>query len=120
MVDWCIGPTDPNQLNTFVERPAIQARLIFWLSALHHVDGMLYYSVNRWTEVAGNCSEPSAACQPLRRINNTALTDFNPATFRDANGDGSIDWNEFQTVFGGENVVAKGISRSYRRVLVRL
>lgn len=38
----------------------------------------------------------------------------------DANGDGSIDWNEFQAVFGGENVVAKGISRSYRRVLVRL
>jgi len=38
----------------------------------------------------------------------------------DANGDGSIDWNEFQAVFGGENVVAKGISRSYRRVLVSL
>lgn len=38
----------------------------------------------------------------------------------DANRDGSIDWNEFQAVFGGENVVAKGISRSYRRVLVRL
>ena len=56
----------------------------------------------------------------------------------DANGDGSIDWNEFQMVFGGarppsraptigakpkacvaagDNVVAKGISRSYRRVL---
>jgi Ca2+-binding EF-hand superfamily protein len=36
----------------------------------------------------------------------------------DANGDGSLDWNEVQSIFGEEsNVVAKGISRSYRRVL---
>ena len=75
-----------------MERPAIQGRLIFWLSALHHVDGMLYYSVNRWTEIAGNCSNATVDCQPLRRINNTALTDFNPATFRDANGDGSFTY----------------------------
>lgn len=92
VADWCIGPTDPNQLNTFVERPAIQGRLIFWLSALHHIDGMLYYSVNRWTELNGNCSRPSPKCQPMRRINNTALTDFSPATFRDANGDGSFTY----------------------------
>ena len=89
--DWCIGPTDPNQLNTFIERPAIQGRLVFWLSALHAVDGMLYYSVNRWSE--RNCSAAAdATCRPLRRINNTALTDFNPATFRTANGDGSFTY----------------------------
>ena len=38
---WCIGPEDPFALNTFVERPAIQARLLYWLTALHAVNGML-------------------------------------------------------------------------------
>ena len=40
--DWCIGPADPAAMNTFVERPAIQARLLYWLTALHAVNGMLY------------------------------------------------------------------------------
>ena len=40
---WCIGPNDPLAMNTFVERPAIQARLLYWLTALHAVNGMLYY-----------------------------------------------------------------------------
>ena len=42
---WCIGPTDARAMNTFVERPAIQARLLYWLTALHAVNGMLYYDV---------------------------------------------------------------------------
>ena len=35
----------------------------------------------------------------------------------DANGDGSIDWNEFQAVFGDTGESKKGMSRSYQRVL---
>jgi hypothetical protein len=35
---WCIGPTNPLALNTFIERPAIQARLLYWLTALHAVN----------------------------------------------------------------------------------
>ena len=42
---WCIGPEDPRAMNTFIERPAIEARLLYWLSALHAVNGMLYYDV---------------------------------------------------------------------------
>lgn len=42
---WCIGPSDPRALNTFIERTAIQARLLYWLAALHAVNGMLYYDV---------------------------------------------------------------------------
>ena len=38
---WCIGPADPAAMNTFVERPAIEARLLYWLTALHAVNGML-------------------------------------------------------------------------------
>ena len=41
LADWCIGPSDPRALNTFVERPAIEGRLLYWLTALHAVDGML-------------------------------------------------------------------------------
>ena len=43
---WCIGPTDPRAMNTFIERPAIEARLLYWLTALHAVNGMLYYDVS--------------------------------------------------------------------------
>ncbi len=32
-------------MNTFIERPAIEARLLYWLTALHAVNGMLYYDV---------------------------------------------------------------------------
>jgi len=82
-------------LNTFVERPAIQARLLFWLTALHSINGMLYYDVAIWSE---QCPS-QRPCKPCDRINNTALTDFNPATWNGngrstngggANGDGSF------------------------------
>ena len=82
---WCIGPTDPRALNTFIERPAIQARLLYWLTALHAVNGMLYYDVAIWSaqcpaSAKGGKGRP---CKPVGRINNTALTDFDPATFPD-------------------------------------
>ena len=94
---WCIGPSDPRELNTFVERPAIQARLLYWLAALHGVNGMLYYDVAIWSE---QCPS-QRPCQPVRRINGTGLTDFNPATWNGnghstngggANGDGSFTY----------------------------
>ena len=71
-----------------VERPAIEGRLLYWLAALHAVDGMLYYEVDRWA----NEPCPSGACKTIGRINNTALTDFSPATFHSANGDGSFTY----------------------------
>jgi hypothetical protein len=74
---WCIGPNDPLAMNTFVERPAIQARLLYWLTALHAVNGMLYYDVAIWSD---QCPS-QRPCSPVGRINNTGLTDFNPATW---------------------------------------
>ena len=40
---WCLSPETPEFMNTFIERPAIDARLMYWLAALHGIDGMLYY-----------------------------------------------------------------------------
>eukprot|EP00035_Acanthoeca_spectabilis_P017163 m.358835 g.358835 ORF g.358835 m.358835 type:complete len:670 (-) comp16619_c0_seq85:933-2942(-) len=90
---WCIGPTDPHALNTFIERPAIQARMLYWLTALHAVNGMLYYEVDIW---ATQCPK-ERPCKSVDRINGTALTDFDPATFPDpspgsTNGDGSFTY----------------------------
>ena len=96
---WCVGPNDPHAMNTFVEWPAIQARLLFWLSALHGITGMLYYQDDLWWE---ECDSPSTPrpCKPLARINNTAFTTFNPVTWDQPNltevggvdGDGSFTY----------------------------
>ena len=39
---WCISPEQPEFMNTFIERPAIDTRLMYWLASLHDVTGMLY------------------------------------------------------------------------------
>ena len=36
-------------MNTWIERPALEARQLFWLAALHRISGMLYYSVDMWS-----------------------------------------------------------------------
>ena len=79
---WCIAPTDPAWLNAFVERPAIEGRLLFWLSALHAISGMLHCMVDIWS-VQCPTFRP---CTPIARVNGTSMTDFNPATW---NGGGS-------------------------------
>lgn len=82
----CIGPAGADWLNTFVERPFIQARLLMgWLTTAYvESSGYLYYEMSRWSALT------SLDRAPLRRLNaSTSLTDFNPATFNSANGDGS-------------------------------
>ena len=74
-------------LNTFVERPAIEARLLFWLARAFNIRGMLYYEMAQTLKFS---------TQPLRRRGNgTMLTDFSPASWPDglpgsANGDGNF------------------------------
>jgi hypothetical protein len=71
---WCISPRPPELMNTFVERPAIDTRLMYWLAGLHGIDGMLYYAVNLWyNQCDGN--HLNRPCKPMTRINQTALTD---------------------------------------------
>eukprot|EP01052_Picozoa_sp_SAG31_P038284 SAG31_NODE_5085_length_2753_cov_2.660512_4_plen_136_part_00 len=65
---WCIGPEDPRAMNTFIERPAIEARLLYWLTALHAVNGMLYYDV-RVPPTSCRNELPTLCCLSTSRTN---------------------------------------------------
>ena len=73
----CCGPRHP-YANWFVEYPAIEARLLMgFMTAKYRPDGFLYYALTRWP----NNEKP---------IESGPFTEWNPASFRDFNGDGSI------------------------------
>lgn len=73
----CIGPQHP-YANWFVEYPALEARLLMGaMTAKYRPGGFLYYAVNRWP-------------QNDRVITGGPRTDWNPASYRNNNGDGSI------------------------------
>ena len=86
----CIEPSGVAFLNSFIERPLLETRLLFWLGASCNASGWLYYSTVMWRR-----HPPSSA--PLSRLNGTARTDFSPANYiwlprTDifANGDGNF------------------------------
>ena len=75
----CCGPVDPH-MNTFVEQPRINGRLMMWLAAADEVNGWLYYAVNGW----------SGDRKIVEREGKGPRTDFDPATWRHSNGDGNF------------------------------
>ena len=86
----CIDPSGTQYLNTFIERPLIMSRLLFWLASAHPVSGWLYYSTVKWERYPASSSF-------IARLNGTARTDFDPANYiwlprTDifANGDGNF------------------------------
>ncbi|MCP4638830.1 MAG: DUF4091 domain-containing protein [bacterium] len=73
----CVGPRHP-YANWFIEYPAIEARLLMGaMTAKYQPDGFLYYAITRW---------------PVndKPIDSGPFTDWNPASFKDNNGDGSM------------------------------
>ena len=98
----CIEPHDLGSLNTFIERPGIQNRMLFWLAALLNIEhgaptGWLYYAVNLWRPCdSEKCGGPVKR-KALHVNNSSPFTDFPPANyiwepkFYDifANGDGN-------------------------------
>lgn len=86
----CIEPSGTQYLNTFIERPLLMARLLFWLAGAHEVGGWLYYSTLMWHRYPTTSS-------PITRESGTARTNFDPANYiwlprTDifANGDGNF------------------------------
>ena len=85
--------------NTFVERPATDGRMLFWLAALYKVPGMLYYMTDDWS---GLCNF-EVGCEHASRINETSMVSMSPMSVQnhlfnagttlysgDANGDGFL------------------------------
>jgi len=56
----------------FVDWPATHGRLLFWWSAKQQINGMLFWDVNTFMNQPGRSA--------VQRIDDTMLTDFNPAT----------------------------------------
>lgn len=86
----CIEPSGVSYLNTFIERPLMEARLLFWLAASYQVGGWLYYSDFMWKRYP-------TSNKPMNKISDTARTDFDPANYIwlpntaiFANGDGNF------------------------------
>ena len=72
----CISPPHP-YANWFVEYPAIEARLLWWMTYQYQVPGFLYYLTNlRHSQ------------NNLMRLTGHNKTNWNPASWRTANGDG--------------------------------
>ena len=73
----CIGPKHP-YANWLIEYPAIETRLLMgMMAAKYRPGGFLYYALTRW---------------PVNKapISGGPYTDWNPMSYKDNNGDGSI------------------------------
>ena len=106
-VQWhyhCIEPHQINNLNTFIERPTFQSRLLFWLAALRQLkngapSGWLYYAVNLWRPCDNPlCTSNVTNRKPLVQNYSSPYVDFPVANYiwqpkiNDifANGDGQF------------------------------
>ena len=103
-------PTEPVKfLNTFIEDPSLDARLLSWWSLRYGAQGWLYYLVDGWqpsSPTSPNVPLKPPTHQPLRlRANSSLLTDFSPKRFNSkanahptrggvafSNGDGILIW----------------------------
>jgi hypothetical protein len=74
----CISPIHP-YANWFVEYPALEARLLWWMAQRRGIEGFLYYALNRWPDQRA----------PLR-ADAYGRARWNPASYGTANGDGSL------------------------------
>ena len=73
----CIGPKHP-YANWLIEYPAIESRLLMgMMTAKYRPGGFLYYALTRWPVNKGPITEGP-------------YTNWNPMSYRDNNGDGSI------------------------------
>ncbi len=72
----CISPPHP-YANWFVEYPALEPRLLWWMTWQQRVPGFLYYLTNL-----------RHGQEELMRLDGHNKTNWNPASWRTANGDG--------------------------------
>ena len=79
----CCGPRHP-YANWFIEYPAVEARLLMGEQAFFSgTQGYLYYQLSRWV----HRSYKDPITKPIVK---GPLTDWDPRSFNDYNGDGSV------------------------------
>eukprot|EP00928_Gymnodinium_smaydae_P089262 TRINITY_DN73252_c0_g1_i1.p1 TRINITY_DN73252_c0_g1~~TRINITY_DN73252_c0_g1_i1.p1 ORF type:complete len:560 (-),score=93.14 TRINITY_DN73252_c0_g1_i1:60-1739(-) len=72
----CVEPSGAHNLNTFIERPLIEARLLFWYAASRRYEGWLFWAVDLWKDCAHN-----RTALRLGNASHPALLDFDPASY---------------------------------------
>lgn len=70
----CIEPSGDAYLNSFIERPLMEIRLLYWLASSEQVDGWLYYAIDLWKRLPFTNAT-------LQRLDDTARTNFDPANY---------------------------------------
>jgi len=87
----CIEPSKSAYLNTFIERPWIQGRQLYWLASSANVDGWLYYATDLWKPYPGSTIEPISLL-PDSTLTAYAVANYiwSPRTDIFANGDGQF------------------------------
>jgi hypothetical protein len=93
----CMDPKHP-YANWFIDYPAIEPRLLFWMTWKYGVTGFLYYSLNSW---ASNCvtenlpeyivpHEDPGALEAIRQGKRWPEVPWNTFTHTRHNGDGHL------------------------------
>ena len=82
----CIEPHDLSSLNTFIERPGLQNRLLMWYGALNQLkyngpSGWLYYAVNLWRPCDNPLCARNISKTPLIQNFTTPMTNFPVANY---------------------------------------
>lgn len=87
----CIEPSQVDYLNIFIERPLIQARLLFWLASTQNIQGWLYWVTDLWQNCPGSPHLwQHQNVSVIRRLNGTSMfTDFQA---------GSVIWFAFSVL----------------------
>lgn len=93
----CCNPHHPYP-NFFVDYPAIDPRIIFWMNWKYQVPGFLYHAVNLWTTNRSNQEvqremrphEDPEVREAIRKGKRWPEIPWNTFTFDDFNGDGHL------------------------------
>lgn len=94
----CIGPQHPHA-NWFIDYPAIEPRILFWMTHKYHVTGFLYYYLNLWNSNMNATGGPGGAppiednptwLENLKAGKRWPEIEWNCFTFNHANGDGHL------------------------------
>jgi len=93
----CCNPQHP-YANFFIDYPAIDPRIIFWMNWKYRVTGFLYYALNLWETNRSNVEQPGekrphedpAVRQAIREGKRWPEIPWNTFTFDSFNGDGHL------------------------------